>query len=276
MGQEKIIDMCNYFKITRQAYYKSLKHKEQQEIHVGIVLDLVREIRKKQPRVGGKKLYLHLYKDLQLLGNIGRDKFFDILRTYDLLVKRKKSYTKTTNSFHRFHKWTNLIIDKDFIQNNTCWVSDITYIRTEQGFVYLFLITDLYSRKIVGWDLSDSLSIEGGIRALKMALRQRQDKELPLIHHSDRGIQYCSKEYVKILQKHNISISMTEKNHCYENSVAERVNGILKDEFLLDSTFKNKVQANKACKEAIDTYNNVRLHGSLQFKTPNSVYLQVA
>ncbi len=188
----------------------------------------------------------------------------------------KKSYTKTTNSYHRFYKWNNLIKDKIFLHGNQCWVSDITYIRTQTGFVYLFLVSDLYSRKIVGWNLSNSLSIEGGIRALKMAFRQRKDKTLPLIHHSDRGVQYCSKDYVNLLQRYKISISMTEDNHCYENSVAERINGILKDEFLLDSTFKNKAYANKACAGAINTYNNVRLHGRLDFKTPNQVHLNVA
>ncbi len=212
--------MCEYFQISCQAYYKSLKHKEQRALKEYTVLELVQKIRAKQPRVGGRKLYNHLYEDLQQLGKIGRDKFFNILRTNALLVERKKSYTRTTNSYHRFRKWTNLIKNEEFTQSNICWVSDITYIRTEKGFIYLFLITELYSRKIFDWNLSDSLSIEGGIRALKMALKQRKDKMIPLIHHSDRGIQYCSNEYVKVLQKHNISISMTEENHCYENSVA--------------------------------------------------------
>ncbi len=230
--------MCNYFKISRNAYYKSVKSIDTTEIKQEIVLNLVHSIRAEQPRVGGKKLYRHLSSELHLLGKIGRDKFFDILRQNDLLVAPKKSYTKTTNSYHRFYKWNNLIKDKIFLQGNECWVSDITYIRTQTSFVYLFLVSDLYSRKIVGWDLSNSLSIEGGIRALRMALRQRKDKTLPLIHHSDRGVQYCSKDYVNLLQKHNVSVSMTEDNHCYENSVAERINGILKDEFLLDSTFK--------------------------------------
>ncbi len=268
--------MCNYFKISRNAYYKSVKSIEKSEIKRELVLGLVYSIRAGQPRVGGKKLYRHLSSDLHLLGKIGRDKFFDILRQNDLLVSRKKNYTRTTNSYHHFYKWNNLIKDKIFRQSNKCWVSDITYIRTQTGFVYLFLVSDLYSRKIVGWDLSKSLSIEGGIRALKMALRQRKDKTRPLIHHSDRGVQYCSKEYVNLLQKNNVSISMTEENHCYENSVAERINGILKDEFLLDSTFKNQAYANKACKDAINIYNNVRLHGSLCFKTPNQVHLNVA
>lgn len=258
------------------TYYKSLNRLKHKELSEELIVELVREVRKIQPRVGGRKLYLHLYQNLQKIGKIGRDKFFDILRANELLVERKKSYIKTTHSYHRFYKWSNLIQNRVFTRGNQCWVSDITYLRTESGFVYLFLVSDLYSRKIVGWNLSDSLSIEGGIKALKMALKQRTDKELPLIHHSDRGVQYCSKEYVKLLQKNKIQVSMTQENHCYENSVAERINGILKDEFLLDSTFKNKSFAEKNCKQSIEIYNNIRLHGSLNYQTPNNIHLKVA
>lgn len=268
--------MCRYFNISRMAYYKSLNRLNHKELSEELIIELVREVRKTQPRVGGRKLYLHLYHNLQKIGKIGRDKFFDILRANELLVERKKSYTKTTQSYHRFYKWNNLIRHRVFTRSNQCWVSDITYLRTELGFVYLFLVSDLYSRKIVGWNLSNSLSIEGGIKALKMALKQRTDKKLPLIHHSDRGVQYCSKEYVKLLQKNKIQISMTQENHCYENSIAERINGILKDEFLLDSTFKNKSFAEKTCKQSITTYNNIRLHGSLNYQTPYKIHLKVA
>lgn len=160
-------------------------------------------------------------------------------------------------------------------RSNECYVSDITYLRTDIGFVYLFLITDAYSRKIVGWDLSNSLAIEGGLKALKMALRQRKGSN-PLIHHSDRGIQYCATDYVKKLNKHHVDISMTEENHCYENSLAERVNGILKDEFLLDSTFKNFDQAFRTVVQAVKTYNELRPHWSLDLKTPNEVHLKNA
>src|SRR5699024_9037890 len=148
-----------------------------------------------------------------------------------------------------FRVYKNLLKDKNLKRFNECWVADITYLRTRKGFVYLFLLTDAFSRKIVGWSLSDSLSIEGGIKALKMALQQR-DKTMPLIHHSDRGIQYCSKAYVGLLKNNGISISMTEDNHCYENAMAERVNGILKDEFLLDSEFENIVVCRRAVSQA--------------------------
>lgn len=189
-----------------------------------------------------------------------------------MLVKRKKSYTKTTHSFHRFRKWSNLVKDLRLIRPNQVWVSDITYIRTLEGFVYLFLITDLYSRTIVGWSLSHSLSIEGGIVVLKMALQSRRDKSQSLIHHSDRGVQYCSSDYVKILQDNGINVSMTEENHCYENAVAERVNGILKDEFYLGSTFNDFEQAVSAVRSGIKNYNEKRPHWSLKLRTPSQVH----
>lgn len=267
--------MCNYFQISRQAFYKSKKQEHRKEFEESIVIDMILQVRRYLPRLGGKKLYHQLEKDLSVLGNIGRDKFFDILRRNDLLVKRKKSYTKTTNSFHRFRKWKNQIKDLTLTRPNQVWVSDITYIRTVEGFVYLFLITDLYSRKIVGWSLSHSLSIEGGIAALKMALKSRRDKSKSLIHHSDRGVQYCSSDYVEELQNAKVQISMTEENHCYENAVAERVNGILKDEFYLDATFNGYKQAAVAVGSGISSYNEKRPHWSLKLRTPSQVHSQV-
>ena len=156
-------------------------------------------------------------------------------------------------------------------RSNQVWVSDITYIRTIKGFCYLALITDMHSRKIVGYDLSDSLELKGCVRALNKAIYQAKNI-IKLIHHSDRGIQYCSNVYTQILKRKKINISMTEENHCYENAIAERVNGILKDEFYLDQTFDNLAHAKKAAKNAINLYNQVRLHLSLDYKTPNMVY----
>lgn len=264
--------MSKYFGISRQAFYQGQKRMIKAEIEENLVVEMVQQKRRDLPRLGGKKLYFLLKEDLSELGNVGRDKFLSILRDNDLLVGRKKSYTKTTNSFHRFRKWKNLIKDLELIRPNQVWVSDITYIRTLGGFVYLFLITDLYSRKIVGWSLSHSLSIEGGIEALKMALRNRKDKSQSLIHHSDRGVQYCSKDYVDILQENEIDISMTEENHCYENAVAERVNGILKDEFFLDATFNNFEQALSAVRSGIRNYNEKRPHWSLNLRTPSQAH----
>jgi transposase InsO family protein len=237
-----------------------------------VILDLVREQRRLMPRLGGKKLYCLLRDDLQKAGKIGRDKFFSVLRHNGLLVERKRSYTRTTHSYHHFHKWKNCVPDEPLTARNQVWASDITYIRTLNGFAYLALITDMYSRKIVGWSLSRSLSIEGAMEALGMALKANRGDIEGLIHHLDRGVQYCSHNYVKLLQKNGIKISMTEENHCYENSLAERVNGILKDEFLLDTTFNNFGQAQSSCRNAVRTYNELRPHWSLKLQTPSRVH----
>jgi len=206
---------------------------------------------------------------------VGRDTLFNILRKHQMLTLRKKYSTRTTNSHHRFYKYNNIIKDIDVTKPNQVWVSDITYIRTVKGFCYLALITDMHSRKIVGYDLSDSLELKGCVRALNKAIYQAKNIK-HLIHHSDRGIQYCSNVYTQILKRNNINISMTEENHCYENAMAERVNGILKDEFYLDQTFTDVAHAKRATKNAINLYNEIRLHLSLDYKTPNMVYLKTA
>lgn len=202
---------------------------------------------------------------------VGRDTLFNVLREHRMLTLRKKYSCRTTNSYHRFYKYNNIIKDIEITRPNQVWASDITYIRTVKGFCYLALITDMYSRKIIGYDLSDSLELKGCVRALNKALYQAKNSK-GLIHHSDRGIQYCSNVYTQILKRNKIGISMTEENHCYENALAERVNGILKDEFYLDQTFINTAHAKRAAKNAIKLYNEIRLHLSLDFKTPNMVY----
>ena len=192
-----------------------------------------------------------------------------------MLTLRKKYSSRTTNSLHRFYKYHNIIKDFKASRPNQIWVSDITYIRTIKGFCYLALITDAYSRKIVGYDLSNSLELSGCVRALNKALYKAKNIDR-LIHHSDRGIQYCSNGYTQILKRHNIAISMTEDNHCYENALAERINGILKDEFYLDQTFTDVAHAKRATKNAINLYNEIRLHLSLDYKTPNYVHQNAA
>lgn len=269
-------EVCDCFKLKRDAYYKYIKRYKKREILVDQVIKQVQIQRVEQPRVGTRKLHqaLHSYFESTDM-KVGRDSLFDILRNHNLLVKKKKSYHKTTNSFHHFHKYNNLIKDLKITRPNQVWVSDITYIRTVKGFCYLALITDLYSRKIVGYDISDSLELTGCLRALKSALR-RARPAAGLVHHSDRGVQYCSHQYVNELKKRGIAISMTEENHCYENAVAERVNGILKDEFYLDQCFFSTKLAKKATKNAIEIYNNKRLHLSLGYKTPNKVFENAA
>jgi putative transposase len=233
---------------------------------------MVQKRRKELPREGVRKLHHALVDDFRAAHlKIGRDHLFDILRQHHMLVSRKRSFTKTTNSYHHFHTYNNLIKELQITRPNQVWVSDITYIRTVKGFCYLALITDLYSRKIVGYDVSDSLELAGCLRAFRIAQRQAR-QATALIHHSDRGVQYCSHPYVKALKKCKIQISMTEEKHCYENAVAERVNGILKDEFYLDQCFANTEHARMAAKNAIRIYNEKRLHVSLGYKTPQSVF----
>jgi len=274
--QASIEQTCKCYDMHRDAYYKFKKRIDKRKVVAARVIELVKEERIEQPRVGTRKLYEALQYTFEASDlKVGRDSLFDILREHDMLVKRKKASCKTTDSYHRFHKYKNLVKNMVVSAPNQVWVSDITYIRTVNGFCYLALITDMYSRKIVGYDISDSLELAGCLRALKLALRTARPAD-GLVHHSDRGIQYCSNQYVEKLKKRNIRISMTEENHCYENAIAERVNGILKDEFYLDQCFFNTKYAIIATKNAIDIYNNKRLHVSLGYKTPNMVFKNVA
>jgi transposase InsO family protein len=240
------------------------------------IIEIVHKRRRSLPREGVRKLVKSLDNEFtQANLKVGRDTLFNVLRKHQMLTLRKKYSSRTTNSYHRFYKYNNIIKDLEVTKPNQVWVSDITYIRTVKGFCYLALITDMHSRKIVGYDLSDSLELNGCVRALNKALYQAKDIK-QLIHHSDRGIQYCSNVYTQILKRNKIEISMTEENHCYENAMAERVNGILKDEFYLDQTFTDVAHAKRATKNAINLYNEIRLHLSLDYKTPNMVYLKTA
>ncbi len=232
---------------------------------------IVKNRRKSLPKEGVRKLTRSLEQEfIESNLKIGRDTLFNILRKHNMFTLRKKYSSRTTNSLHRFYKYKNIIKDVKITRPNQVWVSDITYIRTIKGFCYLALITDMYSRKIVGYDISNSLELKGCERALNKA------HTTGLIHHSDRGIQYCSNLYTQILKRNNIDISMTEENRCYENAVAERVNGILKNEFYLDQTFDSLQHARRATKNAINLYNEIRLHLFLDYKTPNMVYLKTA
>jgi transposase InsO family protein len=233
-----------------------------------LLLEEIQRIRRLQPRIGGKKLYNELKGFMKMIDlKRGRDRFFDYLRDQGLLVERRKKYIRTTDSKHHFRIYKNLFKDMELKKPNQVYVADITYIRTLQGFCYLSLLTDAYSRKIVGYNVSRSLSIEGSLKALKMAM-SHENALNNLIHHSDRGVQYCSYEYTKLLKKNNIRISMTEQNHVYENALAERVNGILKDEFLLGEILQNYKVAKKMVRQAIDIYNNQRPHLALNYEKP--------
>lgn len=273
MGFASLTTITHCFGLKRDAYYKYKSRADKRLKIEQQIIQIVQKRRRSLPREGVRKLKISLNQEFKNANiKVGRDTLFNILRKHNMLIHRKKYSSRTTNSLHRFYKYKNIIKDVEVTTPNQVWVSDITYIRTIKGFCYLALITDMYSRKIVGYDISNSLELKGCERALNKALYQAKDIK-GLIHHSDRGIQYCSNVYTQILKRNNIAISMTEENHCYENAIAERVNGILKDEFYLDQTFDSLKHAKKATKNAINLYNQIRLHLSLEYKTPNMVYL---
>ena len=239
----------------------------------GQVVALVKEQRIAQPRLGTRKLYHILMPKLKAL-KVGRDKFFGILKANHLLIKPKRSYHVTTWSHHRFRKHPNLIKELDITKPEQVWVSDITYIGKRDKPCYLSLITDAYSKKIMGYDVSGSLSTQGCINALKMAHKNRKFKAESLIHHSDRGIQYCSDEYQYLLKKCNLKCSMTQNSDPYENAVAERINGILKQEFIIDRYHLELSLMKKLVAEAINKYNQIRPHWSNYMLTPSQMHLQ--
>lgn len=254
-------------------YYRSLGRRKQRRTVAGQVVDLVATQRQTQPRIGTRKLYFLLYGQLQKL-KVGRDRFFDILRANHLLVKPKRSYQVTTFSHHRFRKHPNLVSDLQINRPELVWVSDITYIGKREKPCYLSLITDAYSKKIVGYDVSNSLSSQGTIKALKMAHKNRSGKTGHIIHHSDRGIQYCCDEYQYLLSKYGLRCSMTQNSDPYENAVAERVNGILKQEFMIDNYHRELPIMKKIVCEAIKIYNENRPHWSNFLLTPQQMHAQ--
>ncbi len=238
-----------------------------------MVLDLVREERTDLEKSGIHKLYKAIKPKLEAHQiKMGRDKLLVLLREHSMLIRPRRKYARTTNSYHRFYKWPNLIEGFEPDAPEQLWVSDITYIRIRGGFLYLSLVTDAYSRKIVGFHLSQSLSAKGPISALRMALASREHPDRTLIHHSDRGIQYCCNEYIAILESAEIAISMTQHSDPTENAIAERVNGILKGEFNLDRTFRDYRSALPPLVRAIDLYNRRRLHASCDYMTPEQAH----
>jgi putative transposase len=262
---------CRLFGITRQGVYLAKKRGLKRAKQLELVKELVLEQRRFMPRLGTRKLYYLLKKPLQKAGvKLGRDGLFAYLRCEHLLVRARKSYTKTTQSRHWLHKHPNLYDNKPLQRPEQVFVSDITYIKTKANTLYLSLVTDAYSRKIMGYHLSPDLHTQGVVRALEKALKQRKTR-LPLIHHSDRGIQYCSSLYQNALAKQNIRASMTDGYDCYQNALAERINGILKGEFLF-YTCKDERELKHLIDESILIYNNYRPHLSLNMETPNLVH----
>ena len=253
--------------------YKNEVRQLRQLKEANIIINLVTKIKKDQPNLSVRKIQGIIQGDLDKHAiKIGRDGLLDLLREFDMLVKRKRYKHYSTDSSHSFKKYPNQVKNIKPTEPNRIWVSDITYIGSNKGFNYLSLITDAYSRKIVGHYLSDSYSVKGTIEALKKALKDNK-VEAGLIHHSDRGVQYCSKEYTSILKRKKAVISMTESGSPYENAMAERVNGILKTE-LLQSKYKDCQQATEAVNRAINIYNNKRPHLSIAMLTPHQAHQQ--
>lgn len=259
--------------MTRDAYYKRLKRRHVKHVEDGVVLKLVAAIREDEPRVGTRKLQDRLSKCGRA---VGRDRLFSILRGVGKLVKPKKSFHKTTYSRHGYAVAQNRLKALKVTAPEQVLVSDITYLRMERGnFAYLFLVTDAFSRKILGYHVSRDLSHYSALLALDNAV-QIMGNVAGVVHHSDRGCQYCCHEYLSYLREHGMLASMTDESHCYQNAIAERVNGILKDEFNLDAIFQNFDDLSHAVTKAIFVYNTKRTHWSLGLCTPQEVYDRAA
>ena len=270
-----IVILCKLFGKSRQAYYELSSSRGNRLMEEAIIIKQVEEIRLQMPRIGTRKLLGLLNEPLSHHSiSIGRDKLFNLLMQHGMLVKNRRRRAVTTNSRHKYRKYPNLIRNIVPQRPEQLWVSDITYIRVGLGFSYLSLITDAYSKKIVGYHLNSNLGEEGPLTALKMAIAGRQQRT-PLMHHSDRGFQYCCYCYIEQLNRHKILISMTEKGDPYENAIAERVNGILKVEFGLKDTFKSHAEAQARVATAIAVYNDKRPHLSCNYLTPEQAHQSV-
>jgi putative transposase len=265
--------VCHKVGITRQNYYARRKHRQRRAVDGELVAQWVKEERQLQPRLGARKLHVMIKQRLAEAGvKLGRDRLLEVLRERQMLLEaRPAEYPRTTNSYHCLPVFRNQIKDLAVSRPNQVWVGDLTYLRTEAGFLYLALLTDKSSRKIVGYHCGDTLETVGCIGALEMALAGLPKGVQP-IHHSDRGTQYCCHEYVNRLVDRGLSISMTESNHCAENALAERMNGILKSEYALDQEFKSKESARLAVDQAVSLYNRRRPHTSLGYRVPEEVH----
>jgi transposase InsO family protein len=268
-----LANLCSWFGITRQAYYQGKKHVYQQALASDLILSEIRSFRCNHNRLGGRKLLHKLVpfmKSHQI--KMGRDAFFNLMRDNHLLVKQRKRYHVTTNSNHWMRKYPNLIRELEPMGPNHIWVSDLTYWRTKGGHFYISFITDAYSRKIVGFHVADNMEAIESVYALKMAIKSLPSGHTGLIHHSDRGSQYCSAKYVSVLRKQNIQISMTENGDPLENAIAERINGVIKGEYLNEYNIKSLSQAKEVLKAVVKLYNEERPHSSLNNHTPEAIH----
>jgi putative transposase len=265
--------VCRKVGMTRQNYYARRQARQRRKVEASLVVALVAAERKIQPRLGARKLHFMLKGTLAQEGvRLGRDRFFEVLSEHGLLLEPKPTeYPCTTNAQHYLPVFANRIKGLEVSRPNEVWVGDLTYVRTEMGFLYLSLLTDKSSRKVVGYHCGESLEAGGCLAALKKALTELPAGARP-IHHSDRGTQYCSHEYVNWAQAHGLSMSMTETDHCAENALAERMNGILKSEYGLGGRFKTKASAQEAVDQAVHLYNTRRPHTALGYRTPQAAH----
>ena len=272
--QYGIAVLCGLFGKTRHAYYDSLWRKESSLVKEDLILQEVASIRKQLPRIGTRKLHFMLQNTLTTHQiSLGRDYLFDLLSEHKLLIRQRKRKAITTDSRHWMRKYSNLVKGIEVTRPEQVWVSDITYIRLNNHWGYLSLITDAYSRKIMGYSFRQDLAAAGCIEALKMALSGKL-YDAPIIHHSDRGSQYCSHHYVALLLKNNIAISMTQNGDPYENALAERVNGIIKAEFNLYSSALGFHETGRKVHRSIKSYNELRPHASCDYLTPEQAHFR--
>ena len=267
-------ELCRLLGYTSQAWYSYRSGVISRTLKEDLLIQQVLQHRKLQPRLGARKLLVLLQPFMEAHGlYIGRDVFFELLRVNGLLIRRRRmNRPRTTFSGHHLKKYADLVKGFSVTRAEELWVSDITYLNLSKGFAYLSLVTDVYSHKIVGYRLSDELATDGPVAALEMAVKGRKS-DLPLLHHSDRGSQYCSSAYIKLLNNHNIGISMTQSGDPRDNAIAERVNGILKQE-LLEEVYASFKQANRAVGTAIDIYNRHRPHSSVDMMTPEQAHVK--
>ena len=265
---------CRHLGYSKQAYYKSIHLTKVKSVNRSAIKKAIMAVRTEMPRIGTRKLY-HLLKNRFLRERIcfGRDRLFGLLREEGLLILRKKKYTRTTDSRHWMRKYPNLVKELELNRPEQLWVADITYLCVSDRYCYLHLVTDAYSKQIMGYNVSETLAANETVKALQTALKNRR-YDNSLIHHSDRGLQYCSAAYVKTLEHAHIAISMTQDGSPYDNAIAERVNGILKDEYGLDETFTDKTQLALQVDQSISSYNNKRPHESNHLLTPNETHQQ--
>lgn len=266
--------LCRLFGLSRQAYYAFIKRAMNKDLHDVHIVEMVKSVRRVHPRMGARKIYQLIKPELEQHNiRLGRDKLFCLLSENQLLIRKRKRRVTTTNSYHHYYKYKNLIQGFTPYKSNQLWVSDITYVKTVDGFSFLFLITDAYSKKIVGYKLARTLEAVHAVGALEMAINNVSNRE-GLIHHSDRGIQYCCNEYVKKCQDYHIQISMTERGNPTDNSIAERVNGILKNEYIHELKPCDYKTLVKHVDVTIYKYNQLRPHMSCDMLTPNAAHVK--